>query len=566
MAKQIAFDHEAREALRAGVQKLSRAVKATLGPRGRNAVLDRGFGGPRITKDGAGVAEEIELRDPFENIGAQLVKEATKKTADEAGDGTTTATVLAEAIFLEGMKNVAAGRNPLALARGIRVAVEKVVDELKKMARPVEGRHDIEQIATIAANNDREIGKIIADAFQRVGKDGVITIEEGKSYETKVDVVEGMQFDRGFISPHFVTDPERLECVLENPYIFINQEKLSSIRLMIPLLEQIAREKASLLVIAEDVEGEALATLVVNKLKGIIPCCAVKAPGYGDRRKAMLDDIATLVGGRRISDELGVTLDRVTLADLGRAKKVIVAKETTTILEGAGDRKKIDERVKQIRVELEKTDSTYDREKLQERLARLAGGVAKISVGAATETELKEKKSRMEDALHATRAAVEEGVLPGGGVALLRARKALDGLALEGDDRVGADIVRRALRAPIRQIAENAGREGSVVLREVERHEGAYGYDAERNEFGDMFKFGVIDPAKVTRNALQNAASVSATLIMTTCAVAEKKEPKKKRKAAAGAGARKMPGAGGGMGEMDEDFGAGDEDLDDMDF
>jgi chaperonin GroEL len=569
MAKQIAFDHEAREALRAGVQKLSRAVKATLGPRGRNAVIDRGWGGPRITKDGAGVAEEVELRDPFENIGAQLVKQATKKTADEAGDGTTTATVLAEAIFLEGLKNVAAGRNPLALARGIRVAVEKVVAELKKMARPVEGHRDIEQIATVAANGDREIGKMIADAFQKVGRDGVITIEEGKGYETKVDVVEGMQFDRGYISPHFVTDPERLEAVLENPYIFINQEKLSSIRLLVPLLEQIAREKAPLVVIAEDVEGEALATLVVNKMKGIIPCVAVKAPGYGDRRKAMLDDIAVLTGGTRLSDELGISLDKVTTRDLGRAKKVIVTKDFTTILEGAGDKRKIEDRVKQIRVELEKTESTYDREKLQERLARLAGGVAKISVGAATETELKEKKSRMDDALSATRAAVEEGVLPGGGVALLRARRALEGFSLPGDDGLGVEIVKRALRAPVKQISENAGREGSVVVREIEKHDGAWGYDAERDEYGDLFQFGVIDPTKVTRNALQNAASVSATLLTTTCAISEKKEPKKKK--GAGAAAGKMPGMGGmggmggtgGMGMGGEDDMGG---LDDMDM
>jgi chaperonin GroEL len=570
MPKQIAFDHEAREALRAGVQKLARAVKATLGPRGRNAVIDRGFGGPRITKDGASVAEEIELQNPVENMGAQLVKEATKKTADEAGDGTTTATVLAEAIFLEGLRNVAAGRNPLALARGIRAAVEKVTAELKAMARPVEGRQDIEQIATVAANNDREIGRMIADAFEKVGKDGVITIEEGKGYETKVEVVKGMQFDRGYISPHFVTDQERLECVLENAYIFINQEKLSSIRLLIPLLEKIAQEKAPLLVIAEDVEGEALATLVVNKLKGIIPCCAVKAPGYGDRRKAMLEDIAALTGGRRISDELGIALDKVKLSDLGRAKKVVVTKDYTTILEGAGEKQAIEDRVRQIRLELENTDSTYDREKLQERLAKLAGGVAKISVGAATETELKEKKSRMDDALAATRAAIEEGVLPGGGVALLRASKALAGLALAGDDGLGVEIVRRALSAPIRQISENAGREGSVIVREVERHEGAFGFDAERNEFGDLFKFGVIDPTKVTRNALQNAASVSATLLTTTCAISEKKEPKKKKKKGAAAPAGKMPGMGGMGGMEDMDMGGmgggGMGSMDDMDM
>jgi chaperonin GroEL len=543
MAKQIAFDQEARDALRVGVQKLARAVKATLGPKGRHAIIDRDFGGPRITKDGTSVAEEIALENPYENIGAQLVKEATKKTSEEAGDGTTTATVLAEAIFLEGLRNVAAGRNPLALNRGIRAAVERVVAELKKMSRPIAGRGDIEQIAMVAANSDREVGTMIADAFQKVGKDGVITVEEGRSAETKVDVVEGMQFDRGYISPHFVTNEDRLECVLENPYILVNDGKLSSIRALIPLLEQTAREKASLLVIAEDVEGEALATLVVNRLKGIIPCCAVKAPGYGDRRKAMLEDLAVLTGGKRLADELGTTLEKVRTSDLGRCKRAIVTKDFTTILEGAGDHRAIENRVKQIRVELERTDSSYDKEKLQERLAKLAGGVAKISVGAATETEMKEKKARIEDALAATRAAVEEGVLPGGGVALLRAAKALGGLGLPGDEDLGVDIVRRALRAPIWQISENAGQEGAVVVRRVEEKEGSFGYDAERGEFGDLFAFGVIDPTKVARSALQNAASVSGTLLMTSCAISEKKEKKK----AGRGGPGKMPGMGGGM-------------------
>jgi len=524
MAKQLAFDAKAQEALRRGVVKLADAVKSTLGPKGRNAVLDKSWGSPTITKDGVTVAEEIELTDPFEDIGARLVKEVASKTSDVAGDGTTTATVLAEAIFLEGLKNVTAGANPIALSRGFTKAVDAVVEELKKMSRPVKGKEDIARVGTIAANGDATIGKMIAEAMEKVGKDGVVTVEEGKGLETTVDVVEGMQFDRGYLSPHFITDPDTMEAVLEKPYILVHEDKISSVRDLVPLLEKVAAAGRPLLIIAEDVEGEALATLVVNKIRGTLKCAAVKAPGYGDRRKAMLQDIAILTGAQAVLKDLGVKLESLELSQLGTAEKVTIDADNTTIVRGGGSASAIKGRIEQIRKEIETTTSDYDREKLEERLAKLAGGVAQINVGAATETEMKEKKARVEDALHATRAAVAEGILPGGGVALLRAAAALDKVKATGDEAVGVDIIRRALSMPLKLIAENAGYEGAVVARRVSEGKGNFGFDAERGEYCDMVEAGIIDPTKVARCALQNAVSVAGLLLTTGCLITEIKE------------------------------------------
>jgi len=530
-AKRILYDQEAREAVRRGVRKLAQAVEVTLGPRGRNAVIQKSFGAPTVTKDGVTVAKEIELEDSYEDMGAQMVKEVASKTSDVAGDGTTTATILAEAIFDEGLKNVAAGANPIALKRGIEAAVKAVVAKLQDMSKDVAGRKEIAQVGAIAANNDNEIGEMIAEAMERVGKDGVITVEEGKSLETTVEWVEGMQFDKGYISPHFVTNAETMECELEEPYILIHEKKLSSVRDIIPLLEKIAQSGKPLLVIAEDIEGEALATLVVNKLRGTFQCAAVKAPGFGDRRKAMLQDIATLTGGKAIFEDLGIELSNIEINDLGRAKKVVIDKENTTIIEGAGLTEEIKGRIAQIKKEMETTSSDYDREKLEERLAKLAGGVAQINVGAATEVEMKQKKARVEDALHATRAAVEEGILPGGGVAFIRALEAVDALDLAGDEKVGAQIVRRALYAPIRQIAENAGIDGAIVAQKVEETDGTYGFNADTLEYTDLVEAGVIDPTKVTRTALENAASVATLLLTTNAAISEIPEKKEKKAA-----------------------------------
>jgi len=519
MAKQLLFNEEARAALLRGVNVIAHAVKITLGPKGRNVVLDKKYGSPTITKDGVAVAKEIELKDHYENIGAQMIKEVASKTSDLAGDGTTTATVLAQAIYRGGLRNVTAGANPMGLQRGIDQAVEKVVEELKKMSKSTKNKKEIAQVATIASNNDKTIGSLIAEAMDKVGKDGVITVEEAKGMETTLEVVEGMQFDRGYLSPYMVTDPARMEAVLEDCLILIHEKKLSVMKEMLPLLEQVAHSGKPLLIVAEDVEGEALATLVVNKLRGTLACCAVKAPGFGDRRKAMLEDIATLTGGNAMTEELGTKLENLTLADLGTAKKVVVDKDNTTIIEGGGKTGAIEGRIKQIRMQIEETTSDYDKEKLQERLAKLAGGVAIVKVGAATETEMKEKKARVEDALNATRAAVEEGIVPGGGVALLRASKGLDSLTLSGDEATGADIVRRALEEPIRQIIQNAGLEGSVVVEKVKAAKDvAYGFDAESNEYVDMMHAGIIDPTKVERVALQNAASI-ASLLLTTEAI-----------------------------------------------
>ena len=523
-AKLLTFDADARKSLLAGVTKLARAVKATLGPKGRNAVIDKGWGAPTITKDGVTVAEEIELRDKFENIGAKLVKEAASKTSDVAGDGTTTATVLAEAIFKEGYKALTAGADAMALARGIRASVLAVVKDLEKQSRKIDvsRKDDIANVAAISANNDREVGQIMADAFMKVGKDGVITVEEGKSLQTEIDVVEGMQFDRGYLSPNFITDPDELVCELEKPLILVLEDKISSAHKLLPLLEKIMKAKKPLLIIAEDVESEALATLVVNKLRGILNVAAVKAPGYGDRRKAMLEDIAILTGGDAIMKDLGVELDKIELTQLGTAKKVTIDNDNTTIIEGAGETKAIKARIEQIRREIDTTTSDYDREKLQERLAKLAGGVAQINVGAATEAELKEKKSRIEDALHATRAAVEEGVVAGGGVAMIRATRACNGnLKLEGDEATGSKIVRAALLTPLKQIAENAGTSGSVVVRRVLESKDSEGYNALTGEYVDMFKAGIITPTKVERTALQNAAEVAILLLTTDCIVVE---------------------------------------------
>jgi chaperonin GroEL len=516
MAKQLLFNEEARAALLRGVNVISHAVKVTLGPKGRNVVLDKKYGSPTITKDGVAVAKEIELKDPYENMGAQMIKEVASKTSDLAGDGTTTATVLAQAIYRGGLRNVTAGANPMGLQRGIDQAVEKVVVELKKMSKSTKDKREIAQVATIASNNDKTIGNLIAEAMEKVGKDGVITVEEAKGMETALEVVEGMQFDRGYLSPYFVTDPARMEAVLEECLVLIHEKKLGSMKEMLPLLEQVAKSGKPLLIVAEEVEGEALATLVVNKLRGTFACCAVKAPGFGDRRKAMLEDIAILTGGKAITEDLGVKLENLTLADLGKAKKVVVDKDNTTIIEGGGKTGAIEGRIKQLRMQIEETTSDYDREKLQERLAKLAGGVAIVKVGAATETEMKERKARVEDALNATRAAVEEGIVPGGGVALLRASKGLDGLKLSGDEATGVEIVRRALEEPLRQIVQNAGLEGSVVVDKVKAAKDvAYGFDAESNQFVDMIQAGIIDPTKVERVALQNAASI-ASLLLTT--------------------------------------------------
>jgi len=528
MAKQLIFDQEARREILNGVNILARAVGVTLGPKGRNVVLEKSFGSPTITKDGVTVAKEIELENKFQNMGAQMVKEVASKTSDVAGDGTTTATVLAQVIYSEGMKMVAAGHNPMAIKRGIDKAVEKVVDELKRISKPTKDKKEIAQVGTISANGDEMIGNIIAEAMDKVGKEGVITVEEAKGMETTLEIVEGMQFDRGYLSPYFVTDPERMEAVLEDPYILIHEKKISVMKDLLPLLEQVARSGKPLLIIAEDVEGEALATLVVNKLRGTLQAVAVKAPGFGDRRKAMLEDIAILTGGKMIAEELGIKLESVTLEDLGRAKRITVDKENTTIVGGAGKEADIQGRVKQIKAQIEETTSDYDREKLQERLAKLVGGVAVINVGAATETELKEKKARVEDALHATRAAVEEGIVPGGGVALLRCKKVLEKFkGATPDEDVGIDIVRRALEEPMKRIADNAGIEGAVVVDTVNRHEGSYGYDAQNDRYGDLFEWGIIDPTKVTRTALQNAASIAGLMITTEALVAEKPEEKK---------------------------------------
>jgi chaperonin GroEL len=537
MAKQLIYDEDARRSLGKGVEKLATAVWKTLGPKGRNVVLDKKFGSPSITKDGVTVAKDIELEDPFENMGAQMVKEVASKTSDAAGDGTTTATVLAYAIYREGSKNVTAGANPMALKRGIEKAVETIVEEIKKISKPTKGKKEISQVATISANNDRTIGDLIAEAMDKVGKDGVITVEEAKSMETTMEVVEGMQFDRGYLSPYFVTDAERMEVVLEDPSILISEKKIGSMKDLLPILEQIAKMGKPLLIIAEDVEGEALATLVVNKLRGTLQACAVKAPGFGDRRKEMLKDIETLTGGQVISEELGVKLENIKLQDLGRCKRITVDKENTTIIEGAGDPKGIEGRIKQIRVQIEETTSDYDREKLQERLAKLAGGVAIINVGAATEIEMKEKKARVEDALNATRAAVEEGIVPGGGVVFLRAIQALDKLKLEGDELIGVKIVRKALEEPIRLIAENAGFDGSIVVQRVKESSGSQGFNAETGVYEDLMETGIIDPAKVARTALQNASSIASLMITTEVLVTD--IPEKDKTPA-------MPGGGHG--------------------
>ena len=528
MAKQLLFKEEARAALLRGVNVISHAVKVTLGPKGRNVVLDKKFGSPTITKDGVAVAKEIELKDPYENMGAQMIKEVASKTSDLAGDGTTTATVLAQAIYRGGLRNVTAGANPMGLQRGIDQAVEKVVEELKKMSKSTKDKKEIAQVATIASNNDKTIGSLIAEAMDKVGKDGVITVEEAKGMETTLEVVEGMQFDRGYLSPYMVTDPSRMEAILEDCLILIHEKKLGSMKEMLPLLEQVAQSGKPLLIVAEEVEGEALATLVVNKLRGTLACCAVKAPGFGDRRKAMLEDIATLTGGKAITEDLGMKLENLKLADLGKAKKVVVDKDNTTIIEGGGKTGAIEGRIKQIRAQIEETTSDYDREKLQERLAKLAGGVAIIKVGAATETGMKEKKARVEDALNATRAAVEEGIVPGGGVALLRASKGLDSLKLSGDEATGAQIVRRALEEPIRQIVQNAGLEGSVVVEKVRAAKDvAHGFDAESNEYVDMMHAGIIDPTKVERIALQNAASIASLLLTTEALITDMPDDEK---------------------------------------
>jgi chaperonin GroEL len=527
-AKDIKFDVEAREKILRGVSILAKAVKVTLGPRGRNVIIEKSWGSPTVTKDGVTVAKEIELEDKFENLGAQMVKEVASKTSDTAGDGTTTATVLAEAIYKEGLKVVAAGANPMDVKRGIDKAVEIVVNELKKMSKEVKDRKEIAQVATISANNDPSIGEIIAEAMSKVGKEGVITVEEAKSMETTLEVVEGMQFDRGYLSPYFITDPEKMVCELEDCYILCYEKKISSMKDLLPLLEQVARSGRPILIIAEDVEGEALATLVVNKIRGTLKCAAVKAPGFGERRKAMLEDIAILTGGRFISEDLGIKLENVRLEDLGMAKKVIIDKDNTTIVEGMGKKEAIEARVKQIRTQIEETTSDYDREKLQERLAKLVGGVAVIKVGAATEAEMKEKKARVEDALNATRAAVEEGIVPGGGVALLRCQKALEELKLEGDQAIGVEIVKKALEEPLKQIAENAGKEGAVIVEKVKSADNPnFGFDAQKEEFCDMIERGIIDPTKVVRLALQNAASVASLLITTEALIAEK--PKKEK-------------------------------------
>src|SRR5881398_2915567 len=539
MAKEIIFDVRAREAILKGVNTLADAVKVTLGPKGRNVVIEKSFGSPTITKDGVTVAKEIELENKFENMGAQMVKEVASKTSDVAGDGTTTATVLAQAIFREGAKLVAAGNNPMEIKRGIEKAVTAVVEELKKLSKPTKDHKEIAQVGIISANGDTTIGNIIAEAMEKVGKEGVITVEEAKGLETTLEVVEGMQFDRGYLSPYFVTDPERMEAVLEDPYILINEKKISSMKDLLPLLEQASRSGKPLLIIAEEVEGEALATLVVNKLRGTLNAAAVKAPGFGDRRKAMLEDIATLTGGRMIAEDLAIKLESVQLKDLGRAKRVVIDKDNTTIVDGGGKKSDIEARVKQIRAQIEETTSDYDKEKLQERLAKLVGGVAVIHVGAATETEMKEKKARVEDALHATRAAVEEGIVPGGGVAYLRCIKALDNVKVDGGEKFGVDIIRKSLEEPIRWIAQNGGWEGSIVVNKVREGQGAYGFNAATGVYEDLLAAGVIDPTKVSRFALQNASSVASLMLTTEAMVAE--HPKDED-------SKPSMGGGGGMG------------------
>ncbi|MDA8180627.1 MAG: chaperonin GroEL [Desulfobacteria bacterium] len=539
MAKVLKFSEEARGKIKVGVDALADAVKVTLGPRGRNVIIEKSFGSPLVTKDGVTVAKEVELADKFENMGAQMVKEVASKTSDVAGDGTTTATVLAQKIYQEGAKLVAAGYNPMDVKRGIDKAVEAVAAELKKMSKATKDPKEIAQVGTISANNDETIGNIISEAMAKVGKEGVITVEEAKGMETTLEIVEGMQFDRGYLSPYFVTDPERMEVILEDPFILIHEKKISNMKDLLPLLEQIARSGKPLLIVAEEVEGEALATLVVNKLRGTLNASAVKAPGFGDRRKAMLEDIAILTGGKAIAEEMGIKLEAVTLTDLGRAKRVVIDKDNTTIIDGAGKKADIEGRVKQIRAQVEETTSDYDKEKLQERLAKLVGGVAVINVGAATETEMKEKKARVEDALHATRAAVEEGIVAGGGVAYIRAAACLDSLKMEHDQQAGVDIIRKALFEPAKQIAINAGQDGGVIVDKIKNGKGNYGYNAGTEEFEDLMKGGILDPTKVTRVALQNAASVAGLMITTECAISEKPEEKKDMPP--------MPPGGGGM-------------------
>jgi len=540
MSKQITYGDESRQSILRGVNRLADAVKVTLGPRGRNVVLDKKFGSPLITKDGVTVAKEIELKEPLENMGAQMVKEVASKTSDVAGDGTTTATILAQAIYREGSKNVTAGANPMELKRGIEKAVTAVTDELKKLSKPVKGKM-IAQVGTISANNDETIGNIIADAMEKVGKDGVITVEEAKSMETSLEVVEGMQFDRGYLSPYFVTDPERMECVLENALVLIHEKKISNMKDLLPVLEQVAKLGQPLLIIAEDLEGEALATLVVNKLRGTLNVAAVKAPGYGDRRKAMLEDIAILTGGKAVTEDLGIKLENIKIEDMGKAKKITIDKDNTTLVEGAGKSKDVEGRVKQLRTQVEETTSDYDREKLQERLAKLVGGVAIIKVGAATETEMKEKKARVEDAMHATKAAVEEGIVAGGGVALLRCTKVVDAVKADGDEAVGVSIIRRALEEPLRQIAGNAGQEGAVVVAKVREMKADEGFNALNEKYENLVEAGVIDPTKVVRSALQNAASIASLLLTTEAVVCEIPEAK---------GEKGSPGMGAGGGDM----------------
>ena len=543
-AKQIVYDSEARQLVLKGIEKLSKAVKSTLGPRGRTVVIEKKFGSPTITKDGVSVAKEIELENPFENMGAQMVREVASKTSDIAGDGTTTATVLVEAIYRDGLKNVTAGASPMEIRRGIDLATEAVVSALEKQSKKVKDNEEIAQVGTISANGETTIGKIIAQAMEKVGKDGTITVEEAKGIETTLDVVEGMQFDKGYLSPYFVTKAETMEVLLDDAYILLFEKKISNLQDLLPVLQNVAKSGKPLLIIAEDIEGEALATLVVNKLRGTLQVCAVKSPGFGDRRKAMMEDIAVLTGGKFISEDLGIKLESLSLADMGRAKRITIDKDNTTIVEGGGKHVDIQGRIAQIRRQIEETTSDYDREKLQERLAKLAGGVAVINVGASTETEMKEKKARVEDALHATRAAVEEGIVPGGGVALIRAQSALDGLKLTGEAGIGVEIVRRACEAPLRQLTENAGVDGSIVVQEVRNGKGAYGYDVAKGTYGDMIKAGIIDPTKVTRSALQNAASIAGLLLVTEAMIAE--IPQKKD------AMPPMPGGGGmgGMGDM----------------
>jgi chaperonin GroEL len=545
--KQLKYDSDARQAILRGVEKLSRAVKATLGPCGRNVVLDKKFGSPTITKDGVSVAKEIDLPCPFENMGAQLVREVASKTSDAAGDGTTTATLLAEAIYRQGLKNVTAGADPMALKRGIDKAVIRITEALAKQSKKVKDHTEIAQVATISANGDAQIGEIIASAMDKVGKDGTITVEEAKTIETTCDVVEGMQFDKGYLSPYFSTNAETMEAILEDAYVLINEKKISSLQDLLPLLQNVAKLGKPLLIIAEEVEGEALATLVVNKLRGTLQCCAVKAPGFGDRRKAMLEDIAILTGGKCMTEDLGIKLENVQVSDLGRAKRITVDKENTTIVEGAGATSAIQGRVQQIKRQIEETTSDYDREKLQERLAKLAGGVAVINVGAATETEMKEKKARVEDALHATRAAVEEGVVAGGGVALLRCQSALDDLQLEGDEKIGVQIIRESVEAPLRQLVMNAGMEGAIVVQEVKKSKSStYGYNVATRQYTDLVKAGVLDPAKVTRTAMQNAASIAGLLLTTECLITDLPEDDKKSAPSGGPGMGGMGGMGGG--------------------